>query len=142
MKTMPTSAHAHLPCRRDALETHLQIKQTRHRSRINSRTTPARLGAAPWRLEGQACRNLREPTVDRREQVAGFGAFALAAPETGQAGASRQFTQFRVLPRRDGQLVATELALIPQIGRHFHHVTVSFDEFGHRRVFIDLLGAA
>src|SRR6516164_5759458 len=40
--------------------------------------------AAPWRFAGPRVEAFGEPALDRREQMARFFSFALAAPETGE----------------------------------------------------------
>jgi len=60
---------------------------TPHRCHVN--ITRARR-AAPWHPVGPACPTFREPAVDRREKIAGFGALALIAPELTEAGRDAQ----------------------------------------------------
>jgi hypothetical protein len=44
----------------------------------------------PSPLAAPACQTLREPVVDRREKIAGFGALALISPEAGEAGCDKR----------------------------------------------------
>src|SRR3984893_18133089 len=44
-----------------------------------------------------------EPVVHRREEVAGFGALTLVAPEAGEAGVGAQLPHLSVLSPRDRQ---------------------------------------
>src|SRR5262249_21695323 len=47
-----------------------------------------------------------EPVVDRREEITGFGALPLVAPEAGKAHRSPQLPEFRTLPTRNGDGLA------------------------------------
>jgi len=52
-------------------------------------------------LQDRSVEAFGEPAVDRRKQVAGFGALALIAPQAGEAGGGAQLPDFRTLPLRD-----------------------------------------
>src|SRR5216684_1105096 len=54
---------------------------------------------------------LCEPGIDRAEEIAGFIAFALVAPEPGKAARGPQFPKLRVLPTR-----RQETPLKPKLG--------------------------
>src|SRR6516162_9476350 len=48
--------------------------------------------------------------MDRRQELASFGAFALVSPKAGEVHRGQQFPQFRALPRRNGEcLMVTPL---------------------------------
>jgi hypothetical protein len=51
-----------------------------------------------WRVEA-----LGEPAIDRCQEIAGFRAFALIAPEAGEASRGTKLKRFCALPLRDGE---------------------------------------
>jgi putative tryptophan/tyrosine transport system substrate-binding protein len=66
-----------------------------------------RLGA----LQDRRVKTFSEPTVDRHEEITGFGALALITPEACEAGGGAQLPEFRALPTRNGNcLVKTGLS--------------------------------
>src|SRR5215467_3749590 len=54
-------------------------------------------------LQDRRAEAFGEPAVDRGEQVTGLGAFALVAPEPGEAGGGAQLPKFGVLPLRHSE---------------------------------------
>ena len=74
-------------------------------------------------MQDRRVKAFSEPAVDRREEIAGFGALALVAPEAGEAGGGAQLKRFGMLVARDiERLTQTNFGLdgglrqVPYIG--------------------------
>src|SRR5690348_6343828 len=63
----------------------------RSRRNLRSLLCPQLLQQRLRLLEVRRIEALGEPAIERREQVAGFGALALVAPEAGEAGGRAKF---------------------------------------------------
>ena len=77
----------------------LRLSATRSRWRRSRQLIEQRLGI----LQDRDVEAFGESAVNRGEEITGFGAFALVAPETGEAGGDAQFPEFATLLLRHCQ---------------------------------------